>query len=140
MRPTDITKAPEKESLNFIEEIIEEDLERQTRRPRAHAFSAGAQRLPAHRPRQGHRRQFRDWRKSTAARPTCASTIRTPTTEDTEYVENIKRDIRWLGYDWEDREYYASDYFRKLYECRDRADQKGLAYVDDSSAGGDRGA
>ncbi len=56
-----------------------------------------------------------------------------PTTEETHYVESIKRDIRWLGYDWEDREYYASDYFPKLYEFAVKLIKKGLAYVDDSS-------
>ena len=39
-----------------------------------------------------------------------------PVTEDVEYVDSIKEDIKWLGFDWEDREYYASDYFGKLYD------------------------
>ncbi len=39
-----------------------------------------------------------------------------PFTEDVKYVAAIKDDIRWLGYDWEDREFYASDYFEKLFE------------------------
>src|ERR1700735_5530809 len=39
-----------------------------------------------------------------------------PTKEDVEYVESIKEDIRWLGFSWEDREYYASDYFEQLYQ------------------------
>ena len=57
-----------------------------------------------------------------------------PVTEDTEYVESIKRDIRWLGFDWEDREYYASDYFETLYQYAIKLINKGLAYVDDSTA------
>lgn len=56
-----------------------------------------------------------------------------PVTEDTEYVESIKRDIRWLGFDWEDREYYASDYFEILYQYAIKLIKKGLAYVDDST-------
>ncbi|MGE0639999.1 MAG: glutamate--tRNA ligase family protein, partial [Thermoanaerobaculia bacterium] len=40
----------------------------------------------------------------------------TPTTESPEYVEAIRRDVRWLGFDWEEREHYASDYFEQLYE------------------------
>ena len=56
-----------------------------------------------------------------------------PVKEDTEYVESIKRDVRWLGFDWAEREYYASDYFEKLYECADRLIERGLAYVDDST-------
>ena len=56
-----------------------------------------------------------------------------PTTEDTEFVDNIKKDIKWLGFDWEDREYFASDYFGKLYEYAVTLIKKGLAYVDDST-------
>lgn len=53
-----------------------------------------------------------------------------PTKEEVEYVESIKRDIKWLGFDWEDREYYASDYFDTLYEYAVKLVKKGLAYVD----------
>lgn len=57
-----------------------------------------------------------------------------PVAEDTEYVDSIKKDIKWLGFSWEDREYYASDYFEELYAFAVRLIEKGLAYVDDSSA------
>ncbi|UCH14505.1 MAG: glutamine--tRNA ligase/YqeY domain fusion protein [Bacteroidales bacterium] len=57
-----------------------------------------------------------------------------PLTEEVEYVESIKEDIRWLGFDWEDREYYASDYFDQLYEWAVKIIKKGFAYVDESSA------
>ena len=50
-----------------------------------------------------------------------------PTKEEVEYVEAIKRDIRWLGFDWEEREYYASDYFEQLYQFAVRLIKKGLA-------------
>ncbi len=56
-----------------------------------------------------------------------------PVKEDIEYVEAIKEDIRWLGFDWEDREFYASDYFDKLYEWAVILTKKGKAYVDDQS-------
>ncbi len=56
-----------------------------------------------------------------------------PVTEDTEYVENIKNDIKWLGFEWKN-EHYASDYFDTLYEYATRLIQKGLAYVDDLSS------
>jgi glutaminyl-tRNA synthetase len=56
-----------------------------------------------------------------------------PVTEDTEYVESIQEDVRWLGASWDDRLYYASDYFEKLYECGEALINKGLAYVDDQS-------
>jgi glutaminyl-tRNA synthetase len=57
-----------------------------------------------------------------------------PIKEDVEYVDSIKEDIHWLGFDWEDREYYASDYFGNLYNFAIELIQKGLAYVDDQSA------
>jgi glutaminyl-tRNA synthetase len=57
-----------------------------------------------------------------------------PVKEEVEYVESIMEDIRWLGFDWEDRLFYASDYFEKLYEYAVMLIEKGLAYVDDLSA------
>ena len=56
-----------------------------------------------------------------------------PVTEDTEYVDSIKADVRWLGFDWEE-EHYASDYFDQLYAFAIALINKGLAYVDDLSA------
>lgn len=52
-----------------------------------------------------------------------------PTRENVEYVDSIKEDVRWLGFDWEDREFYASDYFEKLYEMAVYLIKKGKAYV-----------
>ncbi len=57
-----------------------------------------------------------------------------PSKEEVEYVDSIKEDIRWLGFDWEDREFYASDYFETLYEYALRLIEKGKAYVEDLSA------
>ena len=57
-----------------------------------------------------------------------------PTKEDVEYVDSIQEDIKWLGFDWEDRKFYASDYFGKLYEYAVELTRRGLAYVDDLSA------
>lgn len=56
-----------------------------------------------------------------------------PVTEETEYVESIKDDVKWLGFEWKN-ELYASDYFDKLYEFALALIKKGLAYVDDSTA------
>ncbi len=56
-----------------------------------------------------------------------------PTKEEPHYVEAIKEDVKWLGFDWEDRLYYASDYFDKLYEFAIDLIKKGKAYVDDLS-------
>ncbi len=52
-----------------------------------------------------------------------------PTKEDTEYVDAIREDIKWLGYDWEDRFFYASDYFDQMYDFAVELIKKGLAYV-----------
>ncbi len=52
-----------------------------------------------------------------------------PAKEDEEYVEAIKEDIHWLGFDWADRFYFASDYFEKMYDCAVELIKKGLAYV-----------
>jgi len=57
-----------------------------------------------------------------------------PVKEEIEYIDSIKEDIRWLGFDWEDREYYASDYFGKLYYFAIDLIKRGLAYVDDQPA------
>lgn len=57
-----------------------------------------------------------------------------PVKEEVEYIDSIKEDIRWLGFDWEDREYYASDYFGKLFDFAVDLIKKGLAYVDDQSS------
>src|SRR5574343_300827 len=56
-----------------------------------------------------------------------------PVTEDTEYVESIKEDVRWLGFEWK-HERYASDYFDALYEFAIKLIKAGLAYVDDSTS------
>ena len=57
-----------------------------------------------------------------------------PTKEDTEYVDSIQEDIKWLGFSWGNRRYYASDYFEKLYEYACALIKQGLAYVDDLTA------
>ena len=57
-----------------------------------------------------------------------------PTKEESEYVESIQRDIKWLGFDWEDRLFYASDYFDKLFEYAVKLVENGKAYVDDLNA------
>lgn len=57
-----------------------------------------------------------------------------PTKEDVEYVDSIKEDVQWLGFTWDDRMFYASDYFGKLYDYAVQLIKSGLAYVDDSTA------
>ena len=62
-----------------------------------------------------------------------------PTKEEGEYVESIKEDVRWLGFDWEDRLFYASDYFDQMYDYAVQLIKAGKAYVDDLSADEIRG-
>ncbi|HZI79569.1 MAG TPA: glutamine--tRNA ligase/YqeY domain fusion protein [Vicinamibacterales bacterium] len=57
-----------------------------------------------------------------------------PAKEDVEYVDSIQEDVKWLGFDWADRIYYASDYFEEMYQCAERLIEAGLAYVDSLTA------
>ncbi|HUQ89072.1 MAG TPA: glutamine--tRNA ligase/YqeY domain fusion protein, partial [Vicinamibacterales bacterium] len=57
-----------------------------------------------------------------------------PIKEDVEYVDSIKEDVRWLGFQWDEREYYASDYYEQLYRFAEDLIRKGVAYVDSLSA------
>jgi glutaminyl-tRNA synthetase len=57
-----------------------------------------------------------------------------PTKEDVEYVDAIMEDVRWMGFDWEDRLHYASDYFEQLYGFAVQLIRAGKAYVDDLNA------
>src|SRR5438477_2576599 len=57
-----------------------------------------------------------------------------PSKEEQEYVDSIMDDVRWLGFQWHDKPYYASDYFDQLYEWAEQLIQKGKAYVCDLSA------
>ncbi|MCC7125233.1 MAG: glutamine--tRNA ligase, partial [Acidobacteria bacterium] len=57
-----------------------------------------------------------------------------PVKEDIEYVDSIKDDVRWLGFDWEEREFYASDYYEQLYAFAEHLIRKGAAYVDSLTA------
>ena len=57
-----------------------------------------------------------------------------PSKEKTEFVESIKEDVKWLGADWEDRLFFASDYFDRMYECAEKLILKGKAYVSDLTA------
>jgi glutaminyl-tRNA synthetase len=57
-----------------------------------------------------------------------------PVKEDVEYVDSIKDDVRWLGFEWQEREFYASDYYEQLYQFAEDLIRKGVAYVDSLSA------
>lgn len=122
----------ERESLNFIEEIIEEDIKngkhsglvytRFPPEPNGYLHIGHAKALVLN---------FEIAQKY-GGKTNLRLDDTNPTTEETHYVENIKQDIQWLGFQWENGELYASDYFGKLYEFAVDLVKKGLAYVDDS--------
>ena len=122
-----------RESLNFIEQIIEEDLKNgvseivHTRFPPEPNGYLHIGHVKAICTNFGIAEKF-------GGKTNLRFDDTNPTTEETEYVDSIRNDIKWLGFDWEDREFYASDYFPKLYEFAIKLIKKGLAYVDDSTA------
>ncbi|HZW03519.1 MAG TPA: glutamine--tRNA ligase/YqeY domain fusion protein, partial [Anaerolineaceae bacterium] len=120
------------ESSNFIREAIEEDL-------RTGRFSYVRTRFPPE-PNGylhiGHAKAICiDFGMAEAFGGECNLRFddTNPVKEDVEYVEAIKDDIRWLGFDWDDREYFASDYFDQLYDFAVTLIKQGKAYVDDLS-------
>ena len=123
----------EERSLNFIEEIIEADIANGKHQGRVHTRFPPEPNGYLH---IGHAKAICinfEMAKKYGGLTNLRFDDTNPTTEETEYVEGIKNDIRWLGYDWGNREYYASDYFPQLYEFAVDLINKGLAYVDDST-------
>ncbi len=122
----------EEKNLNFIEEIVEEDLKKgkhQTIITRFPPEPNGYLHI-------GHAKSI-CLNFGLSVKYNGITNLRfddtNPTTEETEYVESIKQDIEWLGFKWAN-ELYASDYFDKLYEFAIQMIKERLAYVDDSSA------
>ncbi|MBN8663491.1 MAG: glutamine--tRNA ligase/YqeY domain fusion protein [Chitinophagales bacterium] len=122
----------EEKSLNFIEEIIENDLN-------SGKFSSIVTRFPPE-PNGylhiGHASSIClnfGLTKKYPGYTNLRFDDTNPTTEETEYVESIKEDIRWMGFEWK-HELYASDYFQQLYDFAVLLIKKGLAYVDDSTS------
>ncbi|MCL4106764.1 UNVERIFIED_CONTAM: hypothetical protein GTU68_048208 [Idotea baltica] len=122
------------ESLNFIEQIIEEDLESGKHKGVVHTRFPPEPNGYLH---IGHTKAI-CISFETAAKYGGITNLRfddtNPTTEDTSFVDAIQNDIKWLGFDWEDRMYFASDYFDQLYAFAETLIEKNLAYVDDSTA------
>ncbi len=122
---------PEERSLNFIEEIVEEDLNKGK-------YESILTRFPPE-PNGylhiGHAKSI-CLNFGLAQKYNGATNLRfddtNPTTEDVEYVDSIKYDVKWLGFTWAN-ELYSSDYFDELYNLAVKLIKKGLAYVDDSS-------
>ncbi|MBD2701500.1 glutamine--tRNA ligase/YqeY domain fusion protein [Spirosoma sp. BT702] len=120
-------------SLNFIEQIVEEDLAAGKNGGRVHTRFPPEPNGYLH---IGHAKSI-CLNFGLADKYGGQTNLRfddtNPVTEDTEYVDSIKNDVRWLGFEWEN-EFYASDYFDQLYTFAETLIQKGLAYVDDSTS------
>ena len=128
----DEIKKEEQKSLNFLEEIVEEDLA-------AGKYKSILTRFPPE-PNGylhiGHSKSIVlnfGLAQKYGGKTNLRFDDTNPVTEDVEYVDSIKEDIRWLGFDWAN-ELYASDYFEQLYQFAITLIKKGLAYVDDSTS------
>lgn len=121
-------------SLNFIEEFIEEDLKNKVYDGRVHTRFPPEPNGYLH---IGHAKSI-CLNFGIAKKYNGVTNLRfddtNPVKEDVEYVDSIKEDIKWLGFDWEDRLFYASDYFGELYDYALILIRKGKAYVCDMTA------
>ncbi len=122
----------EERSLNFLEEIVETDL-------KAGKYTSIATRFPPE-PNGylhlGHAKSIClnfGLTHKYGGKTNLRFDDTNPVTEEVEYVESIKNDVKWLGFEWAE-ELYASDYFDQLYEYAVKLIKKGLAYVDDSTS------
>ena len=121
-------------SLNFIEEIIEEDIRKNTNEGRVHTRFPPEPNGYLH---IGHAKSIClnfGLAKKYNGKTNLRFDDTNPVKEDVEYVDSIMEDVRWLGFDWEDRLFYASDYFEDLYNYAVILIRKGKAYVCDMSA------
>ncbi len=119
-------------SLNFIEQIIEEDLKNGKNNSKVHTRFPPEPNGYLH---IGHAKSIClnfGLAKKYNGKCNLRFDDTNPTKEDTEYVESIKEDIQWLGFQWANI-FYASDYFEQLYQWAERLIMEGLAYVDDST-------
>ncbi len=123
-----------KEKTDFIREIIREDLEKEKNNRKVHTRFPPEPNGYLH---IGHAKSIcLNFGLANENNGKCNLRFddTNPTKEESEYVESIKRDIRWLGFDWGKQEYYTSDYFEQLYEFAVSLIKKGKAYVCDLSA------
>ncbi|MBK5202786.1 MAG: glutamine--tRNA ligase/YqeY domain fusion protein, partial [Prolixibacteraceae bacterium] len=132
-----INNSPEKENTkknNFIRQIVEEDIREGKNDGRVHTRFPPEPNGYLH---IGHAKSI-CLNFGIAQKFNGITNLRfddtNPSKEDNEYVESIKKDIKWLGFSWGDREYHASDYFDKLYAYAQKLIKEGKAYVDDQDA------
>ncbi len=120
--------------LNFIEEIIEEDLSNGKHGGRIHTRFPPEPNGYLH---IGHAKAICtnfELAKKYGGKTNLRFDDTNPTTEETKYVEAIQRDIKWLGYEWEGEPLFASDYFDDLYQYATKLIESGDAYIDESTA------
>lgn len=125
------TNSNEKPSLNFLEEIIENDLKNGVHKSILTRFPPE----PNGYLHIGHAKSIClnfGLAKKYGGKTNLRFDDTNPTKEDVEYVDSIKEDIQWLGFQWAN-EFYASDYFEQLYQWAVKLIEKGLAYVDDQT-------
>jgi len=132
MPVNDLTQ--DKPSLNFLEQIVTQDLQDNTTGGRVHTRFPPEPNGYLH---IGHAKSI-CLNFGLAQKYNGKCNLRfddtNPTKEEQEYVDSIKEDVRWLGFDWDDREYYASDYFEQLYEYAVYLIKKGKAYICEMTA------
>ncbi len=134
MEANDIEKTEEKRGLNFVEEIVFNDLREGKNGGRLNTRFPPEPNGYLH---IGHAKAIcMDFGVAERFGGTCNLRFddTNPVKEDVEYVDSIREDIHWLGFDWADREYYASDYFPQLFDLAVRLIKEGKAYVDDQTS------
>ena len=127
-------KNEEAKGLNFVEQLVKEDLEAGKNGGRLNTRFPPEPNGYLH---IGHAKAiWMDFGVAEKFGGTCNLRFddTNPVKEDVEYVDSIREDIHWLGFDWGDREYYASDYFPQLFDLAVRMIKEGKAYVDDQTS------
>ncbi len=123
-----------KKSLNFIESIIEDDISNNKNESRVHTRFPPEPNGYLH---IGHAKSIcLNFGLANKYKGLCNLRFddTNPTREEEEYINSIMEDVKWLGFDWEDRLYYASDYFDQLYEWAEKLILDGNAYIDEQTA------
>lgn len=129
-----VEEEDEGKSLNFIEQIIEEELAEGKNGGRVHTRFPPEPNGYLH---IGHATSIcLNFGLATEYKGKCNLRFddTNPSKEDVEYIDSIQQDIQWLGFQWEGEVHYASDYFQQLYDWAEKLIMKGKAYVDDQPA------
>ncbi|NVI98098.1 glutamine--tRNA ligase/YqeY domain fusion protein [Myxococcus sp. AM009] len=124
-----MTTTNETQGLNFLQEIIEEDRRKGTHAGRVHTRFPPEPNGYLH---IGHAKSIClnfGLAQQYGGKCNLRFDDTNPVTEDTDYVESIQRDVKWLGFEWADRKFFASDYFPKLYDFAVQLIKQGKAYV-----------